>query len=168
MCGATSDDQDRSNEPSRDEDHHEPQRPVLRTGRARVPPPARHPRRRSQHPPRQALATQPGGGRARPDRRLTETAGPCDDGRMASGPTSPQPRGTLPPGSVHAVLVAGDAGMGKTRLLAELTAQASSAGWRVMVGHCLDLADLMIPNLPFSELMGRFADEDPDTAREVV
>src|SRR3954469_12946331 len=107
---------------------------------------------------------------------------------MASGPTSPQPRGALlgrgreladltdrldlggtqPPGSVHAVLVAGDAGMGKTRLLAELTARASTAGWRVMVGHCLDLADLMIPYLPFSELMGRFADDDPDTAREVV
>ena len=62
----------------------------------------------------------------------------------------------------RAVLLGGDAGMGKTRLLLELTDRAAAAGWRVLVGHCLDLADQLLPYLPFSELVGRFADEAPD------
>jgi len=74
-----------------------------------------------------------------------------------------------PPGSGQAaVLLGGDAGVGKTRLLIELTAQARAEGWKVMVGHCLDLADSLLPYLPFSELVGRFADEDPETAARVA
>jgi DNA-binding CsgD family transcriptional regulator/tetratricopeptide (TPR) repeat protein len=60
----------------------------------------------------------------------------------------------------RAVLLAGDAGVGKTRLLAELTASAERAGWRTMVGHCLDFGDSALPYLPFSELVGRLAAED--------
>ena len=58
--------------------------------------------------------------------------------------------------------------MGKTRLLSELAAGARKDGWRVMVGHCLDFADQKLPYLPFSEMVGRFADEDPEAARLVA
>ncbi len=72
--------------------------------------------------------------------------------------------GLEPAGSGGAVLVGGDAGLGKTRLLVELVDGARAEGWRVMVGHCLDFADSLLPYLPFSELVGRLADEDPETA----
>ena len=68
----------------------------------------------------------------------------------------------------RAALVAGDAGMGKTRLLTELADRARSRGWRVMTGHCLDFADQLLPYLPFSEIVGRLADDDPDLARRVA
>ncbi len=70
-----------------------------------------------------------------------------------------------PPG---AVLLAGDAGVGKTRLLAELRDQARAAGWRVLVGHCFDFGDSAQPYLPFSEVFGRLADEAPQLAASLV
>src|SRR6478752_8256525 len=63
-----------------------------------------------------------------------------------------------------AVLLAGDAGVGKTRLLAELRDRAQAAGYRVLVGHCVDFGDSALPYLPFSEAFGRLAAEDPETA----
>ena len=42
-------------------------------------------------------------------------------------------------GRTSAVLLAGDAGVGKTRLLDELTARAGGRGVRVLTGHCVDL-----------------------------
>lgn len=68
----------------------------------------------------------------------------------------------------RAALVAGDAGMGKTTLLAALCAHGRAQGWRVLVGHCLDLADLLLPYLPFTEIVGRLADEHPEVAREAA
>jgi predicted ATPase len=38
-------------------------------------------------------------------------------------------------------LVAGEAGVGKTRLVDELTARAADHGWRVCVGRCVDLGE---------------------------
>jgi DNA-binding CsgD family transcriptional regulator/tetratricopeptide (TPR) repeat protein len=64
-------------------------------------------------------------------------------------------------GRSRAVLLAGDAGVGKTRILTELTAQVQEAGWRSAVGHCLDFGDSALPYLPFTEMFGRIA-EDPD------
>ncbi len=66
--------------------------------------------------------------------------------------------------SARTVLLAGDAGVGKTRLLRELVDRAAVAGWRTLVGHCLDFGDSALPYLPFTELFGRLAGEDPDTA----
>lgn len=60
-----------------------------------------------------------------------------------------------------AVLLAGDAGVGKTRLLAELTAEATRAGWRVLRGNCLDLGDSTLPYLPFTEMFGRLSADEP-------
>ena len=68
----------------------------------------------------------------------------------------------------RAALVAGDAGMGKTRLLTELAERARARGRHVVVGHCLDFADQLLPYLPFSEIVGRLADEDPELAERVA
>ncbi|HEY3530229.1 MAG TPA: AAA family ATPase [Nocardioides sp.] len=61
-----------------------------------------------------------------------------------------------------AVLLAGDAGVGKTRLLTELRDRSVAEGWLVQAGHCLDFADSALPYLPFSEITGRVARELPD------
>ena len=65
------------------------------------------------------------------------------------------------------VLVSGDAGVGKTRLLMELRDRAHTEGWRVVAGHCLDFGDSALPYLPFSELLGRFDTELPDVVEQV-
>jgi DNA-binding CsgD family transcriptional regulator len=75
------------------------------------------------------------------------------------------PAGDIRPG---AVLLAGDAGVGKTRLLAELRDHAQAEGWRVLVGHCLDFGESALPYLPFSEAFGRLAAESPALASSLV
>src|SRR4051812_42159833 len=67
-----------------------------------------------------------------------------------------------------AVLLSGDAGVGKSRLLAETRDRALAAGWTVLVGHCVDFGDSALPYLPFSEAFGRLAVEDPAAARSLV
>jgi DNA-binding CsgD family transcriptional regulator/tetratricopeptide (TPR) repeat protein len=52
-----------------------------------------------------------------------------------------------------AILVAGDAGVGKTRLLAELTTTARASDATVLVGHCVDLGQAGLPYLPFAEAL---------------
>src|SRR3954470_11621802 len=66
-------------------------------------------------------------------------------------------------GRSSAVLLAGDAGVGKTRLLDELAARATDRGVRVLVGHCVDLGDVGLPYLPFVDLLRPVA-SDPDLA----
>jgi DNA-binding CsgD family transcriptional regulator len=46
------------------------------------------------------------------------------------------------------VLVAGDAGVGKTRLLAELANQARQRGTHVLLGGCLEVGDVGLPYVP--------------------
>lgn len=75
----------------------------------------------------------------------------------------------LPHGEHHgAVLIAGDAGVGKSRLLAELGLRASEAGWRVLVGHCLDFGDSALPYLPFTEIFGRSLSSYPELTETVT
>ncbi len=62
---------------------------------------------------------------------------------------------------VRAVLLAGDAGVGKTRLLTELRDLAFTEGWQVVAGHSLDFGDSALPYLPFSEVIGRLATDAP-------
>lgn len=66
-------------------------------------------------------------------------------------------------GRSSAVLLAGDAGVGKTRLLDELTARALDRGVRVLSGHCVDLGDVGLPYLPFVDLLRPVA-ADPTLA----
>ncbi|MFV0137697.1 ATP-binding protein [Streptomyces sp. HMX87] len=57
----------------------------------------------------------------------------------------------------RAVLIAGDAGVGKTRMLGEVAARAAAAGTTVLTGHCVDLGDVGLPYLPFTEVLGGLA-----------
>ena len=66
-------------------------------------------------------------------------------------------------GRTSAVLLAGDAGVGKTRLLDELSSRAAARGVRVLTGHCVDLGDVGLPYLPFVDLLRPVAD-DPELA----
>lgn len=66
------------------------------------------------------------------------------------------------------VLLSGDAGVGKTRLLTELRDLAFTEGWQVVAGHCLDFGDSALPYLPFSEVLGRLAADLPDLVEEVA
>ena len=66
------------------------------------------------------------------------------------------------------MLVAGDAGVGKTRVLMALRDAAIQAEWQVVAGHCLDLADSSLPYLPFSEILGRVMADHPDVAARVL
>lgn len=52
-------------------------------------------------------------------------------------------------GTVGMVLIGGEAGVGKTRLLAEFQASAVSAAVRVLQGGCVDLGDAARPYDPF-------------------
>jgi DNA-binding CsgD family transcriptional regulator/tetratricopeptide (TPR) repeat protein len=65
------------------------------------------------------------------------------------------------------VLLSGDAGVGKTRLLMELRDLAQGQGWQILAGHCLDFGDSALPYLPFSEVLGRLAVELPDVVDRV-
>src|SRR6478735_2603502 len=67
-----------------------------------------------------------------------------------------------------ALLLSGDAGVGKTRLLTELRDLAFAEGWQVVAGHCLDFGDSALPYLPFSEVLGRLATDLPATVEETA
>ncbi len=72
------------------------------------------------------------------------------------------------PGTARVVLLSGDAGVGKTRLLVELRDLAFTEGWQVFAGHCLDFGDSALPYLPFSEVLGRLAVDVPDVVDQVA
>jgi DNA-binding CsgD family transcriptional regulator len=63
-------------------------------------------------------------------------------------------------GEARAVLIAGDAGVGKTRLLGEAAERAARAGMTVLTGHCVDLGDVGLPYLPFTEILGILASDE--------
>lgn len=63
-------------------------------------------------------------------------------------------------GEARAVLVAGDAGVGKTRLLDEIMGRAAADGMTLLTGHCVDLGDVGLPYLPFTEVLGAVAQDE--------
>lgn len=93
-----------------------------------------------------------------------DSAGAADADRPGSrvaGVEAPAAAGQLSPG---AVILAGDAGVGKSRLLSELAAQVRDSGGALLIGHCLDLSDATSPYLPFAEMLGRWLREHPEQA----
>ncbi|CAM5390573.1 LuxR family transcriptional regulator [Streptomyces purpurascens] len=58
------------------------------------------------------------------------------------------------------MLVAGDAGVGKTRVLNEMAGRAAASGMTVVTGHCVDLGDVGLPYLPFTEILGVLAADE--------
>lgn len=63
-------------------------------------------------------------------------------------------------GRAGAVLLSGDAGVGKSRLVAELSEAAGDA--HVVVGRCLDVGDASLPYLPFTEALAALRAPVPD------
>ena len=71
-------------------------------------------------------------------------------------------------GESRFVALAGEAGIGKTRLAAELAREARELGCTVLAGACSD-AELALPYLPFVEAIGNYLDEaDQDQLGESV
>jgi DNA-binding NarL/FixJ family response regulator/tetratricopeptide (TPR) repeat protein len=70
-------------------------------------------------------------GRAAELGRLSELLEMAEQGRRAVG------------------VIAGDAGVGKTRLLGELAGRADARGIRVLVGGCMETGDVGLPYVPF-------------------
>jgi ATP/maltotriose-dependent transcriptional regulator MalT len=65
-------------------------------------------------------------------------------------------RDVIAGGSPRTLIVGGDAGVGKTRLLREALASADA---RVLTGGCVDLAEDSLPYAPFAEALRGVADE---------
>jgi DNA-binding CsgD family transcriptional regulator len=66
------------------------------------------------------------------------------------------------------VLVGGEAGVGKTRLVRELWARQRAAGATVVVGACVELGADLLPYAPFVESLGRLVEDLGDRADELL
>ncbi len=67
-----------------------------------------------------------------------------------------------------AVLLGGDAGVGKTRLLRAVRSRARAEGRHTVVGHCVDFGDSALAYLPFTEILGRLQAEEPQLLSRVA
>ncbi|ALG12762.1 LuxR family transcriptional regulator [Kibdelosporangium phytohabitans] len=56
-------------------------------------------------------------------------------------------------GTAGAVLIAGDAGIGKTRMVEEISTVAAEQGALVLSGRCVDVGETGLPYLPFAEAL---------------
>ena len=65
-------------------------------------------------------------------------------------------------GELRLLLLAGEPGVGKTRLAAEMAMRAHQAGSTVLAGRCDE--DLPVPHQPFVEALRHFVDHSPDAA----
>src|SRR5688572_26184418 len=71
-------------------------------------------------------------------------------------------------GSPSTFLIGGEAGVGKTRLLREVTERSTAAGARVLCGSCVELGTGDIPFAPLVDALRGLAREiGPDTVREL-
>ncbi len=57
--------------------------------------------------------------------------------------------GSATRGAAAAIVLGGDAGVGKSRLIAELLDRLTATGTRCLLGHCVNLPDGGLPYLPF-------------------
>ncbi len=80
--------------------------------------------------------------------------------RTATGPDSDS-------GAARMVLVSGDAGVGKTRLLTEVLDRLAADGWRTLLGHCLDFGETSMPYLPIAEMLGQVGELFPELDQEL-
>jgi DNA-binding NarL/FixJ family response regulator/tetratricopeptide (TPR) repeat protein len=74
-------------------------------------------------------------------------------GRAAELGTLEQALAAARAGRGAAILVAGEAGIGKTRLAAEVTHRARQAGWQTLLGRSIDLVGTELPYQPFAEAL---------------
>jgi DNA-binding CsgD family transcriptional regulator len=66
------------------------------------------------------------------------------------------------------VVVSGDAGIGKSRLVAHVTASAAREGWLTATGHCVGQAGSALAYLPFIELLGAIDASAPEVVERVI
>jgi DNA-binding CsgD family transcriptional regulator/tetratricopeptide (TPR) repeat protein len=66
------------------------------------------------------------------------------------------------------VLVAGEAGVGKSRLIQELVAEAAARRFRIGVGHCVDFGETIWPLAPLRELVAGLMDQLDEEALDLV
>lgn len=74
----------------------------------------------------------------------------------------------LPQGGGGVVVLSGDAGIGKTRLLRDVAGLAENAGCLVAVGHCVAEAGTDLPYLPFAELISSLHAAAPELIDDVA
>jgi len=74
----------------------------------------------------------------------------------------------IPSGRGGLVVMSGDAGIGKSRLLAQLEQEAAAAGWVSLLGHCVGQAGSALPYLPFVEVLAEADGALPDVIDAVV
>ncbi|MGD8485761.1 MAG: AAA family ATPase, partial [Chloroflexota bacterium] len=63
-------------------------------------------------------------------------------------------------GRPHHAVIGGEAGVGKTRLLAEARAQAEAIGARVLLGGCVSMGPEGLPFAPYTEIIRTLVAED--------
>ncbi|MFC7485746.1 helix-turn-helix transcriptional regulator [Knoellia sp. CPCC 206453] len=68
----------------------------------------------------------------------------------------------------HGVVLSGDAGIGKSSLLARVAADAEAANWNVAWGHCVGQSGSGVAHLPFTELLARIETFAPEAIEQVV
>ena len=66
------------------------------------------------------------------------------------------------------ILVGGEAGVGKTRLVAELMACSTTAGAMTTAGSCIHLGADVLPYAPFVDALGRYVEALGDRAGDVL
>lgn len=65
-------------------------------------------------------------------------------------------------GDAGFVVVAGDAGVGKTRFAREVATRARSDGWTVLIGECAELSDGVAPLAPIAAVLRQLARDRGD------
>ena len=66
------------------------------------------------------------------------------------------------------VLLSGDAGVGKTRLVTEVLDRLGQQGWHRLVGHCLDFGETSMPYLPLTQMLGAITSTSPELGQRLV
>ena len=96
-------------------------------------------------------------------------ASPTFVGRIDELKTLEAARGRAANGEPAVVLVGGEAGIGKTRLVAELTAHCAADGTRVLVGGCVPVGNGALPYAPImAALRVLLGDVGAGAVRELV
>src|SRR5512132_839115 len=96
-------------------------------------------------------------------------ASPAFVGRVEELQVLEAARGRAADAEPAVVLVGGEAGVGKTRLLTELAARWAAEGMRVLSGGCVPVAAGALPYAPIVEALRRLPDElGADAVRELA